>query len=186
MITTSPSRCPPLLLPSQLTSDHLGGLDEFPSGSDPRWGGERVIVPRGNSSHKFGGLRLPGGCLTSTSRGPRCPGAAGDPHQDLSSLHGKKLGAAIPRAGPCIPHPRLCILRLQIAHRGPHSSVSRISILSSHSLHPTPCSLDPCSPGPCSPPPPRSALWTRRSRCPGGCGLCSRKKFRAANRQEVS
>lgn len=41
--------------PPSLTPDRLGGLDEFPSGFDPRWGGESVTVPRGSSSHKFGG-----------------------------------------------------------------------------------------------------------------------------------
>lgn len=135
------------------------------------------------------GVRLPGGCLTSTSGGPRCPGAAGDPHQELSSLHGKKLGTAIPRPAPCIPHPHLCILRLQFAHPGPHILGSPISIFPSHSLHPAsrtldPCIPGPCIPGPCSPPPPHSALWT--SRCPGFADCAARKKFRAANCEEVS
>lgn len=56
VIAVSPSRCPSLLLlPPSLTPDRLGGLDEFPSGSDPKWGGETVTVPRGSSSRKFGG-----------------------------------------------------------------------------------------------------------------------------------
>jgi len=51
------------------------------------------------------GVRLPGGCLTSASGGPRCPGAAGHPRWDLPSLHGKELGTGTPHSGPCTPVP---------------------------------------------------------------------------------
>lgn len=66
------------------------------------------------------GVRLPGGCLTSTSGGPRCPRAAGDPRRDLPSRHGKELGTVSPRPGPCIPHPDPCIPHLGSLHPGPH------------------------------------------------------------------
>ncbi|OPJ77823.1 hypothetical protein AV530_000115 [Patagioenas fasciata monilis] len=72
-----------------LTPDRLGGLDEFPSGFDPRWGGRKRDGSQRKQLTQVWGVRLPGGCLTSTSGGPRCPGAAGNPRWDLTSLHGR-------------------------------------------------------------------------------------------------
>lgn len=125
-------------------------------------GGESVTVPRGGSSHKFwggGGVRFPGGCLTSTSG---CPGAAGDPRRDLPPSYGKELGTSIPRPGPCIPHPAPCILPLGSLHPGPRISASLIpALLSSRSSYPKPCSFRPCIPGPCNPHPPTPTLPSR-------------------------
>lgn len=195
-----PSRCPSLLLllPS-LTPDRPGGLDEFPSGSDPKWGGRTVTVPKGSGSHKFRGVKLPGGCWTSTSGGSWWPGAAGDPRQDLPSPHGKELGTVIPHSAPCILHPDPCIpypdpcipcLRsLHPSSRIPASRSLHPLSLHSESLYPSPFILDPCIPtsashvlhprslhlsscttSPCIPVP---ALPGRCSLCLRDCRLCS-------------
>lgn len=96
------------------------------------------------------GVILPSGCLMSTSGGPRCPGAAGDPRWDLPSLHGKELGTGIPRPGPRIPHPGLCILCLRYVHPGPHIPASCIPVLTSQPSHPSPLIPHPAASIPAS------------------------------------
>lgn len=134
--------------PPSLTPDRLGGLDEFPSGFDPRWGGRKRDGSQRKQLTQVWGVRLPGGCLTSTSGGLRCPGAAGNPRWDLTSLYGKELGTGILHPGPCIPHPGPCILHLGSMYLDCHIPASRIPALASYtlqslSLHPG--SLQPTS-----------------------------------------
>lgn len=125
------------------------------------------------------GVRLPGGCLTSTSGGPRCPRAAGDPRRDPPSRHGKELGTASPRPGPCIPHPDPCIPHLGSLHPSPHIHPC-IPVLTTLTLHPG--SLHPGSlqPAPCILLSRGDAASARRT---AGCAATGKKKKKSLERR---